>query len=48
MPTLKLTNSDLKPLFNCLKSDPNSSSKALVKVDETLSDQLIRINNTKR
>ena len=57
MPTLKLTNSDLKPLFNCLKSDPNSSSKrkltnetesALVKVDETLNDQLIRINITKR
>ena len=57
MPTLKLTNSDLKPLFNCLKSDPNSSSKkklanetesALVKVDETLNDQLIKINITKR
>ena len=45
---LKLTTADLKPLFDCLKSDPNSSSKALVKIDETLSDQLIRINNTKR
>ena len=51
------TTVDLKPLFDCLKSDPNSSSKkkltnetesALVKVDETLNDQLIRINNTKR
>ena len=54
-PHLKLTTADLKPLFNCLKSDPNSSSKltnetelALVKVDETLNDQLIRINITKR
>lgn len=54
-PHLKLTTADLKPLFNCLKSDPNSSSKltsetelALVKVDETLNDQLIRINTTKR
>ena len=54
---LKLTTADLKPLFDCLKSDPNSSSKrkltnetesALVKVDETLNDQLIRINITKR
>ena len=26
-PHLKLTTADLKPLFNCLKSDPNSSSK---------------------
>ena len=41
-PHLKLTTADLKPLFICLKSDPNSSSKltnetelALVKVDET-------------
>ena len=43
--------------FDCLKGDPNSSSKkkltnetetALVKVDETLNDQLIRINITKR
>ena len=24
---LKLNTADLKPLFNCLKSDPNSSSK---------------------
>ena len=56
-PHLKLTTADLKPLFDYLKSDPNSSSKkkltnetetALVKVDETLNDQLIRINNTKR
>jgi len=54
-PHLKLTTADLKPLFNCLKSDPNSSSKltnetelALVKVDETLNDQLIRINIIKR
>ena len=54
---LKLTTADLKPLFDCLKSDPNSSSKrkltnetesALVKVDETLNDQLIRINIAKR
>ena len=43
-PHLKLTTTGLKPLFDCLKSDPNSSSKkrltnetesALVKVDET-------------
>ena len=55
-PHLKLTTADLKPLFDCLKSDPNSSSKrkltnkttALVKVDETLNDQLIKINITKR
>ena len=56
-PHLKLATADLKPLFDCLKSDPNSSSKrkltnetesALVKVDETLNDQLIRINITKR
>ena len=56
-PHLKLTTTDLKPLFDCLKSDPNSSSKrkltnetelALVKVDETLNDQLIKINITKR
>ena len=26
-PHLKLTTADLKPLFDCLKSDPNSSSK---------------------
>ena len=26
-PRLKLTTADLKPLFDCLKSDPNSSSK---------------------
>ena len=47
-PHLKLTTADLKPLFDCLKSDPNSSSmrkltneteSALVKVDETLNDQ---------
>ena len=56
-PHLKLTTADLKPLFDCLKSDPNSSSKrkltnetesALVKVDETLNVQLVRINTTKR
>ena len=56
-PHLKLTTADLKPLFDCLKSDPNSSSKrkltnetelALVEVYETLNDQLIRINITKR
>ena len=56
-PHLKLTTADLKPLFDCLKSDPHSSSKrkltnetesALVKVDETLNDQLIRINITRR
>ena len=54
-PRLKLTTADLKPLFDCLKSDPNPSSKreltsktesALVKVDEALNDQLIRINIT--
>ena len=56
-PHLKLTTADLKPLFDCLKSNPNSSSKkkltketesALVKVDETLNVQLVRINTTKR
>ena len=56
-PHLKLTTTDLKLLFDCLKSDPNPSSKgkltsetdsALIKVDETLNDQLIRINITKR
>ena len=56
-PQLKLTTADLKPLFDCSKIDPNSSSKrkltnetelALVKVDETLNGQLIRINITKR
>ena len=44
-------------MFDCLKSDPNRSSKgkltsetesALVKVDEALNDQLIRINITKK
>jgi len=43
-------------LFDCLKSDPNPSSKrklvseaelALVKVDEALNDQLIRVNITR-
>ena len=52
-PHLRLTTADLKPLFDCLKGDPNPSSKreltseaesALVRVDEALSDQLIRIN----
>ena len=56
-PHLKLTTGDLKPLFDCLKIDPNSSSKrkltnetelALVEVYETLNGQLIRINITKR
>ena len=56
-PHLKLTTADLTPLFDCLKSNPNSSFKrkltnetelALVKVDETLNDQLIKINITKR
>ena len=56
-PHLKLTTADLKPLFDCLKSDSNPTSKrkltsetesALVKVDEALNDQLIRINITKR
>ena len=56
-PHLKLTTADLKPLFDCLKGDPDPSSKikltsesesALVKVDEALNDQLIRINITKR
>ena len=55
-PHLKLTAADLKPLFDCLKSDPNPSStrkltseaeSALVKVDEALNDQLIRINITR-
>ena len=47
-PHLRLTTADLKPLFDCLKGNPNPSSKrkltseaesALVKVDEALSDQ---------
>ena len=55
-PHLKLTGADLKPLFDCLKSDPDPSSKgeltseaqsALVKVGEALNDQLIRINITR-
>ena len=55
-PRLKLTTADLMPLFDCLKSDPNPSSKrkltseaewALVKVDQALNDQLIRINITR-
>ena len=46
----------MKPLFDCLKSDPNPSSKreltseaelALVKVDGALNDQLIRVNITR-
>ena len=54
-PHLRLTTADLKPLFDCLKGDPDPSSKrkltseaksALVKVDEALNDQLIRINIT--
>ena len=45
-----------KPLFDCLKGYPNPRSKreltseaksALVKVDEVLNDQLIRINITR-
>ena len=56
-PYSRLATADLKPLFNCFKSDPNPSSKgkltsetelALVKVDEALKDQLIRINITKQ
>ena len=56
-PHLKLTTAGLKPLFDCLKGDPNSSSKrkltnetesTLVKVVETINDQLIRISITKR
>ena len=48
-PTFKTEYCRFKALFDCLKSDPNSSSKkkltketelALVKVDETLNDQL--------
>ena len=55
-PHLRLTTADLKPLFDCLKGDPDPSSKrkltseaesALVKVDESLNDQLIRINITR-
>ena len=55
-PHLKLTTADLKPLFDCLKGDSDPSSKriltseaesALVKVDEALNDQLIRINITR-
>ena len=55
-PHLKLTTADIKPLFDCLKSDPNPSSKrkltseaesALVKMDEDLNDQLRRINITR-
>ena len=50
------STADLKPMFYCLKSNPNPSSKrkltseaelALVKVDEALNDQLIRINITR-
>ena len=55
-PHVRLTPADLKPLFDCLKGYPNPSSKreltseaesALVKVDEALNDQLIRINITR-
>ena len=55
-PHLKLTTADLKPLFDCLKGDPDPTSKrkltseaepALVKVDEALNDRLIRINITR-
>ena len=55
-PQLRLTTADLKPLFDCLKGDPDPSSKrkltsevesAIVKVDEAMSDQLIRINITR-
>ena len=55
-PHLRLTTADLKPLSDCLKGDPDPSSKrkltseaksALVKVDEALNDQLIRINITR-
>ena len=53
---LRLTNADLKPLFDCLRGDPNPSSKreltseaesALVKVDEAFNDQLIKSNITR-
>ena len=55
-PHLKLTTADLKPLIDCVKGDRDPSSKriltsevesALVKVDEALNDQLIRINITR-
>ena len=55
-PHLRLTTADLKPLFDCLKGNPDPSSKrkltsevesALVKVDEAMNDQLIRINITR-
>ena len=55
-PHLKLTTADLKPLFDCLKGDPDPSCKrkltsevesALFKVDEDLNYQLIRINITR-
>ena len=54
-PHLRLTTAELKPLFDCLKGDLDPSSKrkltsevesALVKVDEALNDQLIRVNIT--
>ena len=53
---LRLTTADLKPLFDCLKSEPDLSCKrkltsevesALFKVDEDLNYQLIRINITR-
>ena len=49
-PHLKLTTADLKPLFDCLRSNPNPSSKKKLtsETDEALNDQLIRINITKR
>ena len=49
-PHLKLTTTDLKLLFDCLRSDPNPSYKKQLtsETDEALNDQLIRINITKR
>ena len=55
-PTFKTDYCRFKALFDCLKSDSNPSSKrkltseaesALVKVDEALNDQLIKINITR-
>ena len=44
-PHLKLTTADLKPLFDCLKSDPNSSSKR--KLTNETESALVKVNETK-
>ena len=56
IPHSRLKTADLKLLFNCLRGCPNPSSKGkltsetestLVKVEEALNDQLIKINITR-